>query len=222
MNEDPPVIVFDFDLTLTAWDTAARFFRWLLMRDLWRLGLVIASAPVLGPLMLVRSTRRWPIRYAVWVATLGRSLEDLHRLVKQQAQMVFSGPESLFYRDGLVRLQDHLDRGHRVVIATGSLELLAKEHLLLAGYGHVPVVGSSLRPFLGGLARDCHCVGANKIPMLTQRGFSPPWVVGYGDHELDLPVLSLCRESYLVNAKAHVVLRAEQVLVNRAKVLAWQ
>ena len=43
-----PVVVFDFDLTLTYWDTADRFFRWLLRREPWRLLVVALALPVLG------------------------------------------------------------------------------------------------------------------------------------------------------------------------------
>jgi phosphatidylglycerophosphatase C len=70
---NPPVVVFDFDLTLTYWDTADRFFRWLLRRNPWRLLVVAMALPVLGPLLPFRRTRRWLTWFAVWVATLGRS-----------------------------------------------------------------------------------------------------------------------------------------------------
>lgn len=77
MSKASPIVVFDFDLTLTRWDTADRFFRWLLKREPWRSGLVLITAPVLGPLFLFKATRKWPIRFAVWAATLGRSARDL-------------------------------------------------------------------------------------------------------------------------------------------------
>ena len=83
MREEATVVVFDFDLTLTRWDTADRFFRWLLRRNPWRMALVIAALPVIGPLFAFRSTRRWPIRFAVWVATLGRSNHDLEALARE-------------------------------------------------------------------------------------------------------------------------------------------
>jgi hypothetical protein len=39
MSARTRTVVFDFDMTLTNWDTAERFFRWLLRRDRWRMGL---------------------------------------------------------------------------------------------------------------------------------------------------------------------------------------
>ncbi|MGH8028820.1 MAG: haloacid dehalogenase-like hydrolase [Arenimonas sp.] len=222
MSDETPIVVFDFDLTLTRWDTADRFFRWLLKRDPWRLALVGMSLPVMGPLFLVAATRRWPIRFAVWVATLGRSVADLEPLVREHADGIFSGVEPVFLDEGLARLQQHLDQGHRVVIATGSLEVLARELLQRAGHGEVALVASTLRPCFGGLVRDRHCFADNKIPMLTERGFAPPWAVAYTDHHCDLPVLRLSRERFLISPKATCVVRIEQALATSSTILAWR
>lgn len=221
MSETATTVVFDFDLTLTKFDTADRFFRWLLKRDTWRLALVLAAFPVVGALLLVRSTCKWPIRYAVWVATLGRSHHDLQLLVHEHAAELFANPSSVFLEAGLRQLQLHLDRGHRVVIATGCLGILASELLRRAGYGQVPLVASTLHPFLGGMARHEHCFGRNKIPMLTTRGFAPPWDITYTDHRCDLPVLTLSRDCYLINPTPECRRLIEQVLASRTTVLAW-
>jgi phosphatidylglycerophosphatase C len=222
VSEEVPVVVFDFDLTLTRWDTADRFFRWLLKRDPWRWALVLATVPVIGPLFLFRATRKWPIHYAVWVATLGRSPEALDTLAQEHVESVFGGAEPVFLEQGLARLQHHLDQGHRVVIATGCLEILACALLGRAGYGHVPLVASTLRPYLGGMVRDRHCFGENKVPMLDARGFAPPWAVTYTDHHCDLPVLRLSRERYLVSPRAKCLERIEQALSCKATILAWR
>jgi phosphatidylglycerophosphatase C len=222
MNREPPVVVFDFDLTLTRWNTADRFFRWLLRRDPWRLALVLAAVPVLGPLLLVEATRKWPIRFAVWVATLGRAADDLHALAEEHIRALPGGHAAVFLPAGLQQLQAHVARGDRVVIATGCLDALASTLLRHAGLGHVPLVASTLRPFLGGLARDQHCFGPNKIPMLSARGFAPPWAVAYTDHHADLPVLQLSAERYLVSPKPRCLARIEQALASKATVLAWR
>jgi phosphatidylglycerophosphatase C len=222
MDNKRPVVVFDFDLTLTAWDTAGRFFRWLLLRELWRLGLVLIALPALGLLLVAKSTRRSPVRFAIWAATLGRTQRDLRTLARRHVQLVFSKAPPVFFRDGLARLQYHLKEGHTVVIATGCLEVLAQEFLSHAGFGHIALVGSTLRPFLGGMAAHRHCFGQNKVPMLTERGFPPPWAIGYSDSESDLPVLHHCQQSYLINAKATCVLVVGQSVAGKVDILAWQ
>jgi phosphatidylglycerophosphatase C len=222
MTEGVPVVVFDFDLTLTRWDTADRFFRWLLRRNPWRGALVLAMVPVLAPFLLSGATRKWPVRFAIWVATLGRSPERLEALVREHADAVFAGTEPVFVEAGLARLRQHVEDGHRVVIATGCLEVLARELLGRAGHADVPLVASTLRPWLGGMASARHCFGENKIPMLSERGFAPPWAVAYTDHRCDLPVLRLSRERFLISPKPLCLDRIEQALACKATVLAWR
>jgi phosphatidylglycerophosphatase C len=222
VTDETPVVVFDFDLTLTRWDTADRFFRWLLRRDPLRGGLVLAAVPVLGPLFLFQSTRKWPVRFAVWAATLGRSHHDIDHLVRRHVDAVFAGAEPVFLDAGLARLREHRERGDRVVIATGCLETLAGELLRRAGLGDVPLVASTLRTFLGGMVRDRHCFGDNKVPMLGERGFPPPWAVTYTDHQCDLPVLRLSAQRYLVSPRPACLERIERELACKAAILAWR
>lgn len=109
-------------------------------------------------------------------------------------------------------------RGHR----HWSLEVLAREFLLQSGLGHIPLVGSSLKPFLFGMASKEHCFGDRKIPMLSERGFPPPWAVTYTDHECDLPVLELSKECFLINPKPRAIQLVTEKLSCRPKILAWQ
>lgn len=222
MSQESSVVVFDFDLTLTRWDTADRFFRWLLRRDPWRFALVLAALPLLGSLLLVKSTRKWPIRFAVWVATLGRAPDALSALAEEHIQSLPMRHGSVFLPAALERLQTHVAQGDQVVVATGCLEPLARALLRHAGLSHVPLVASTLRPFFGGLVRDQHCFGPNKIPMLSARGFSPPWAVAYTDHHVDIPVLLLSAERYLVNPKPKCLARIEQALDTKATILTWR
>jgi phosphatidylglycerophosphatase C len=217
MTAPTPVVVFDFDLTLTRWDTADRFFRWLLRRDPWRYALVLAALPAVGPLFLLPRTRKWPIRFAVWVATLGRTPDALPALVDEH---IAGFDAAVFLPEAVERLQQHRRAGHCVVVATGSLEPLAHALLARAGLGDVPLVASTLKPFLGGLVRDRHCFGANKIPMLAARGFAPPWAIAYTDHHADLPVLELSAERFLVSPRPACRARIEQALRVAATVLS--
>jgi phosphatidylglycerophosphatase C len=184
--------------------------------------LVLVAVPVLGPFFLFKATRKWPIRFAVWVATLGKSAQALAFLAQEHVEAIFAGAEPVFLQAGLKQLQSHLELGHRVVIATGCLEPLAQRLLHQAGYGHVPLVASTLRPFLGGQARHHHCFGSNKIDMLTKRGFAPPWAIAYTDHRSDLPVLRHSAQWFLISPKPGCVIHIERVLATKANVLAWR
>src|SRR6185312_11307758 len=124
MDEGSPVVVFDFDLTLTRWDTTERFFRWLLKRDPWRLALIVGALPALGPLMLVTRSRKWLVRFAVWASTLGRNGSSLSKLAEEHIRSLPGGHDAVFLPAAIERVHEHLAQGHRVVIATGCLEPL--------------------------------------------------------------------------------------------------
>lgn len=222
MSKSSTVVVFDFDLTLTRWDTADRFFRWLIQRDTWRSSTILAALPILGPLYLVRSFRKWPIRFAVWIATLGRTSADMSELAEEHIRTLPMGWHSVFIPAAVEQLQAHMEQGHTVVIATGCLEPLAQALLRHAGLDSVPVVASTLRPFLGGLARDLHCSGSNKVSMLTARGFAPPWDAAYTDHSMDLPLLRSSVERNLVSPTPKCLAHIEQALAGQANILPWR
>ncbi|WP_256774515.1 MULTISPECIES: HAD family hydrolase [unclassified Stenotrophomonas] len=219
---DADVVVFDFDLTLTRWETASRFFKGLLRRAPWRLSILLLALPVLGPLLLASHTRRLPTRFGVWLATFGRSRHALEALAASHAEAVFDGDEVLFIDAAVAHLRQHQADGARVVIATGCWEPLARALLARGGLGDVPLVASTLRPAWGGWVSDQHCLGANKIPMLAARGYPPPWAMAYTDHHADLPLLRNSARWYLVSPKAGCLRRIEDALQSPARILDWR
>jgi len=215
-------IIFDFDNTLTSWDSSDRFFRWLLRRGLWRMACIIASVPLLAPLLLIKSTRNLPVRFAVWTATLGRSHDALSALAKIHVAEIVAQRQPLILQDAVRQLNQRLAQGYQVVVATGSLEVLAREFLDQSGLFHVPLVGSSLKPLLWGMVAHEHCYGPRKIPMLAQRGYPPPWIATYTDHECDLPMIEQSLECFLVNPRPQAVRIITERLSFAPVVLSWQ
>lgn len=216
------VAVFDFDLTLTRWETAGRFFKCLLRRQPWRIAGVVLALPVLAPLWALPHTRRLPVRFAVWVATFGHSGEALAALAVAHADEVFGGPEPVFLVQGVERLRNHLTRGDQVVIATGCWEPLARALLEREGLQDVPLVASTLRPCLGGWVSERHCLGENKIPMLTERGYPPPWRIAYTDHRADLPLLRNSEQWFLISPGLKCLRLIEEAMAAKAEILPWR
>lgn len=216
------VVVFDFDLTLTRWETASRFFKQLLRRQPWRWAVVGLALPVLLPLFLVPATRRLPVRFAVWVATFGRSRAGMEALAQAHADALFAEGDTLFLPEALHFLRQHLADGDRVVIATGCWEPLARALLQRGGLRQVPLVASTLRPFLGGWVSEDYCLGENKVPMLAARGFPPPWAWAYTDHHMDVPILRHSQQWRLISPAPKCQKRIEQALGRPASVLAWR
>jgi phosphatidylglycerophosphatase C len=216
----PPrtVAVFDFDHTLTGRDSFGLFCRWLLRRSPWRYALVLATLPITAPLMAWRRTRRPPVQFIVWVSTLGMRHEALGEFIAANLHR-FKAP---LLDEGMARLARHLEDGHHVVIATGSLELLARANLAAAGHGSIEVVGSSLRGRLGGLVADRHCHGERKIEMLAERGYPPPWDYVYTDNSADLPLLREAKSGFLIDPKARCRARVSAALGRELEVLNWR
>jgi phosphatidylglycerophosphatase C len=218
----PVVAVFDFDHTLTASDSFAGFCRWLLRRQWWRQAIVIAVAPFLAPLLLLKSSRRIPVRFAVWVSTLGVTADQLPQLVHSYLRSHLARGGSFVLQDGLDRVAMHRESGHEVIIATGALELLARAICDSVGLEEIVVVGSSLRRALGGLVADQHCFGARKIPMLTERGYPPDWEFVYTDHYADVSILARARQPFLVNPRRDTINRVTAALGVTPSIRQWK
>jgi len=182
----------------------------------------MAAVPFLAPLLLGKKSRNLPVQFAVWTATLGRSDEAVNALVKKHVAEIVARQQPLVLQDAIRQLNNHLTQGHRVVVATGSLEALARELLDQSGLVHIPLVGSSLKPFMGGMVAREHCYGPRKIMMLTERGYPPPWVATYTDHECDLPMIRLSSACFLVNPRPKAVRIIADELSITPEVLSWR
>jgi phosphatidylglycerophosphatase C len=217
-----PTAVFDFDHTLTSWDTAGRFFVWLLRRSPLKLLFGAPVALLLVPFAAFRRTRKIPLRFAVWLATFGRSHEQLRALAVAHIVQVTARGGSFLREAGRAQIVFHQSQGHTVVIATGALEYLVREILANEGIGEVTVVGSSMRGFLGGMIADQHCYGDRKVRMLEERGIRAPWSFVYSDSESDLPLLRAGTTQFVVNPTPRAAAYLIPVLGGSATVVTWR
>ncbi len=217
-----PVALFDFDHTLIRHDSFAAFARRLLQRDWWRIAAALGLSPVLAPLVPLRRTRGIPALTLVWLATLGLDGERLTRKLRQHVTHLARDPGALAHREGLARLREHQRAGHRVVIATGALEELARAICEALGLEDLAIVGSSWRPWGGGMTAREHCFGERKVTMLRARGFPPPWRWVYTDSAADLPLLRHAGEGFLVNPTRWTLAQAARELEHPPGVLRWR
>ena len=213
--------VFDFDHTITSIDTSAGFFIWLIRRNIGKLAIVLLALPLLGPLLLVRKTQKIPLRFGAWIATFWVSNQELQPLARTHVEYMHGKGYKFVRTDALAQINLHIEQGNLVVIATGSLEVLAIEILLAEGLAEVKVVGSTVRQFLGGMIVKAHCFGDRKIPMLQARGFSAPFAFAYSDHEADLPLLISAEQRYIVNPKRRSAEILSAELRESGVVLKW-
>jgi phosphatidylglycerophosphatase C len=217
-----PVALFDFDHTLIRHDSFSAFARRLLQRDWWRVSAALGLSPVLAPLAPLRRTRGVPALALVWLATLGLDGERLAEQLRRHVARLARDPDALAHRDGLAKLREHQQAGHRVVIATGALEELARAICEALGLADLEIVGSSWRPWGGGMTALEHCFGERKVTMLSARGFPPPWRWVYTDSTSDLPLLRHAGEGFLVNPTPRALARAARELHSPPGVLRWR
>lgn len=195
----PPaeVVVYDFDGTLVEGDIGAAFIHHLLRG--WRRALVLPFAPLGFALMRFEATRRAGVSLFLFFGALGRNVGTIEALAERFAETHPMRPRE---RE-LAWLRADVRDGHRVVVATGAFEPLARVALRRLGvYPGVTLVASRLRPRWGGAGVARHCTGEAKLRALADEGFPPPYVRAVSDAAIDLPLLRAAREAVLVNASA--------------------
>jgi phosphatidylglycerophosphatase C len=221
-RESPDAVaLFDFDYTLIRRDSFASLVRELLGRDWWRITAAAGLLPAIVPLLSMPRTRGIPVQTLIWLATLGLDGERLARHIQTHVAELVRDPTRLVHRDGLARVREHQEAGHRVVIATGALEDLARAICGGLGLADIEIVGSSLRPWGGGMRALEHCFGERKVTMLRARGFPPPWRFVYTDSASDLPLLRHAEEGFFVNPTRRALQRARRALPSPPVVLRW-
>jgi phosphatidylglycerophosphatase C len=221
-----PIVVFDFDHTLTTCDSTAEFFKWRLRQSWWRTLILLLLAPIWLLLWTNKITRNWPIHFAVWLASWRTSDQKFLTLQQQFvthiSQANSGSMTSFLLHDAKQALQNHQTLGHTVIIATGAITSLVELMLIAESITNVIVVGSTLKRRWGGLIADQHCLGPNKLRMLSTAGFKPPYVCVYSDHSADYPLFKHADLAVLVNAKAKCVSKLQVLLSDTLRLQSWR
>lgn len=191
------VIVYDFDGTLVEGDIGAAFIRHLLKG--WRRALLLPFAPLGFGLMRFEATRRAGVSVFLFFGALGRRVDGIEAMAEHFAETRPLRPRE---RE-LAWVRADVRDGHRVVVATGAFEPLARVALRRLGvYPGVTLVASRLQPRWGSAGVARHCTGEAKLRALAEEGFPPPYVRAVSDAAIDLPLLGAADEPVLVNASA--------------------
>lgn len=197
----PLTVVFDFDHTLYDGDSGSHLVRWLLARNPVRLLVALLASPLLLPMLAWLPTRRRAVSAYFWIGTFGlHEARDVERLIERYVLAHADEVRERLLLRGMEALRAHRVDGDRVVIATGAPPALARHILAAASQQDVPVIGTALKPWLGGLIAARHCHAEVKLEMLAEAG------VGtidraYSDSLADLPLLLAAREPVVVNPK---------------------
>jgi phosphatidylglycerophosphatase C len=210
---DRPVAVFDLDGTLLRGHATAGFIRRLILGSPLRSATAAAAGPVLVPFFFLPFARRYAITVLLWIATFGLPAEQFQARLERFAAA--HAAEANRIPVVLDRLHAHLEAGHRVVIATGSADWMARAMCHALGLDAVEVVAARLqqgrrcvRP-----SRDCamwdtlptsaraFSLGVEKVRRLAAAGITIPVAYAYTDSVADLPLLLAATERFVVDPR---------------------
>jgi phosphatidylglycerophosphatase C len=188
------VAVFDLDDTLVRGDSFGLFLRRLLFRQRWRAAAALAAAPVLWPMLFTPVTRRAAVRCLLWLASAGLSERQFTTLALSFAATHANGRIPV----AIDRLRQHLEAGDRVVIVTACADPLATaicDRLDLPG---IEVIAAKLRPGRTGMRPALGCRGPEKVDRIRAAGIALPVDYAYTDSAVDLPLLQVARQRFLI------------------------
>lgn len=192
----PRTVLFDFDGTITRFDSSTHAVMKLIFGDPRRVVAALWALPLGLPLFMSRRAEAIGGSLFVWIATAGRARADYLREVRRIAEL--ASTEDRVHQPVIQRLLEHVEIGDRVIVVTGSAENVARTMCAKLGID-VPVVGSKLRPFFGGYVNRIHCVGPRKVERLAQLHKLDAWDLVYTDSVRDLPMMQRARAVVLVN-----------------------
>jgi len=181
--------VFDMDGTLLNGDSTALWLWERVKRSPLRLLATILVAPVAGPMVAWPASRRMGASILLWIATLGLSERRLQASCDDFAKAFSEQRFGLSWkRQALHVLDNHVRSGDRVVVVTAAPTRLAQA-LLRTLDRPIEVLGTSLKPGLGGWVANIHCRNQRKCQALTDAGHGARWAYAYTDSLDDLPLL---------------------------------
>lgn len=202
-------VIFDFDGTLTRFDSSSHAVRQMILASPLRLLAALYALPMSLPFFLSRRTEALAGSLFVWIASARKSHDEWLGAMRRIASANL-GAERI---NLLVveRLRQHLQQGDKVIIVTGSAATVARS-ICAALELDVPVIGSKLRPFLGGYISHIHCIGPRKVERLRQLHKLDRWDIVYSDSHRDIPLMQKAREVVLVNPGRRTLTRVRSAL----------
>ena len=214
------IAVFDLDGTLLAGDSTVAWLRTQLLSSALRLLAAAIASPVCLPLIYFRSSRALGASILLWIATFGYDSDALAGSIERFVGNFEGGRTSLRWRkDGLRAMQGHMAAGDRVIVVTAAPAVLSER--LLASWGDIAVLGSSLRRWQGGWVAARHCRGMEKCRALRDSGYGAIWKYAYSDSDDDAPLLAGAEHPFIVNARPAVISRLKAFGLSRVAQLRW-
>lgn len=201
------VVIFDFDGTLVSRDSFFDFALGYCARRpaCWPL------VALLGPLALLILVRSERVAGALmlWAITLGTSTRAFVLAMREYARNTLPAyaNEAIFSE-----LERQVQGGNRVVVATGSMPIMARTLFRVRSHGPLPIVGSRARRRWGGLVVTVHCTRRIKVRELQSRLGIVEWASVYTDSFADRWLMSRAIDVTLVGPSRRTLARTRRLL----------
>lgn len=221
-DRHPQVVVFDLDGTLVSGDAFGAFLRHLITCHSVRLLVAVLSAPVWVPGLLLPPCRLLSERYLIWLAAVGLDDTAFAAAARDFAAQ-HAGPDAGSAAvAALARVQEHVEAGDRVVIATGCAAPLAQEVCGVIGLRGVEVVSSTfMRSRWAAPTQVVAARGDGKLRALRAAGVPLPVDHAYSDSVSDLPLLRAARTAHVVDPRPRDWRRMQRELGADVDLLRW-
>lgn len=214
------IVVFDFDGVIVAGDSFASLLRRLIGERWYRRWLAYAAVPVALPLLMSDRFKGRGARVFLRIALLGLRSAELRERLAAFGRTLAADPRRVSGA-AVAAVRAHLQRGDRVIVATGSEETLVRAVLDALDLGDAELVASQLDLDGARVAVRQHCFGERKCVALHAHGLER-WDVAYTDALADLPLLRRAQRAVLVNAPDSEHRRAEAALARAVERVTWK
>ena len=216
--------IFDFDKTIVSKDTGAEFVKFLLALSTIR----TISGKLLLPLVYILCVSPYSKLVSIglsiycWLATVGLTGKDFKQLEQTFLLNVFSSGNVKVYQDAIDKMKEHQSLGHKVIVISGSPKSLIEGIFRQINIDNIKIIASQGQRFLGGFVPKEHCYMEKKAMILRRElgdisGES--WC--YTDSRLDIPILALCKNKFLVNPSKKSLKECVNAFGKQISIVNW-
>ena len=218
-----PIALFDFDKTIINKDTGLSFILYALKRNFLRYFFALLITPVSFLFLISNKTRFIGNSIYLWVATVGLSKYGVQELRTNFINHYVNSPEFVIYKDALIKIEGHLEQGHRVLIISGASTWMVEGIIKTIDVPKLQVLGSDEQRLFGGMVSRFHCFEKNKVKILDQflnlNDYTQ--IFGYSDSSTDIPLLSICHNKYVINPSKRSLIKFKKAFKTEITVLNW-
>ena len=219
-RNDPAVVIFDLDGTITRYDTYVRF----LVYSIYQQPLKTLRLPGLAIDVvrhkLGKQTNTWLKKRFLAAILAGQKRSEIDTRAKKYASYV---AETGVHNDALACIKSHQDLGHELILLSASLDIYVEPLGELLGFKNIICTRTSwIEDVLCHELDGGNCYGDAKVDRLRQsldRASDVNILVAYGDHEADFPLLKIAQRGVVVNPDEKLRVKAGD---HQLEFVEWQ